>query len=72
MFGLFYELPVHEPWESSLTHDLPIAIGWSRCARSPREAVGRPDRDDRPTILADDLADVLPCAGLLWIAGHLR
>jgi hypothetical protein len=33
--------------------------------------VGGLDRNGWLAAVADDVADVLPCAGLLWIAGHL-
>jgi len=32
--------------------------------------VGSPDRNDGFVAVADDVADVLACAGLLWIARH--
>jgi len=66
-----FELPAPEPPAKSLGCDLPMAIGWSRRSRSPCQAVGCPDRNAWSAAVADAVADVLACAGLLQIAGHL-
>jgi hypothetical protein len=48
-----------------LDYEHPIAIGCSQRFCLPCQMMGGPNRNGWLAAVADDVADVLPCAGLL-------